>query len=162
MKPIHELELFVFAKSIELMKQLTPQHKALWGQMDAQQMIEHLLISVEASSGKIESEITTPAEKVAQVKAIGLMSLRPFQREVRNALLPADPLPYRFNSIEEGIQNLESELAAFKNVFAGNASFVKNSNVFGPLNYEEWMWFHYKHFTHHLTQFGQLEVQERL
>lgn len=162
MKPINELESFVFDTSIELMHKLTPQTAALWGSMDAQQMIEHLLDSAEVSTGKTVVTITTPADKIEKVKNVGLMSLRPFQREVKNALLPAEPLPHKFDNLQTAISNLKQELELFRELAQQNKQYTQASNVFGPLNYEEWMWFHYKHTYHHLSQFGLLPLVERL
>lgn len=161
MKALPQLEEFVYQTTFTLLNNLTQTSKPIWGNMDAQQMVEHLLISVEVGTGKRVVDITTPIERLAQVKSIGLMSLRPFQREVKNAILPATPLPHRFESLAQAIEQLKEELTLFANQLQ-QADFKRTHNVFGELNKEEWMWFHYKHFTHHLTQFGLIAEQERL
>ena len=39
--------------------------------------------------------------------------------------------------------------------------YTRPHNIFGYLNYHEWLWFHYKHFSHHLAQFGLITYIER-
>ena len=40
-------------KYIELLKKLTPDKKPEWGIMSAQHMIEHILLAVQMSNGKL-------------------------------------------------------------------------------------------------------------
>lgn len=162
MKPIQELEDFLHHTAFVLLKDLSPSAQALWGQMNAQQMVEHLTLAVEASSGKHNMQLHTEKEKVEKIKAIMLLSDRPMPREFKNPVLPLVPLAVKYKDIEEAKQALKQSLDLFMHYFKNKVETVRMHNIFGELNYHEWLWFHYKHFTHHFVQFGLLEFQSRL
>ena len=162
MKPIHELENFLHNTSFTVLKDLSSSAQALWGQMNAQQMVEHLTLAVEASSGKHNMQLHTEKDKVEKIKAIMLLSDRPMPREFKNPVLPLLPLDIKHNDIEEARLALKQSLGLFMHYFKNNAEATHMHNVFGELNYHEWLWFHYKHFTHHFVQFGLMEFQSRL
>ena len=162
MKSISELE-YVFENTIDnWTTQLHENSKALWGNMDAQQMVEHLVIAIEVSIGERVIALVTPIDKVGKIKNIGLLSDRPLQRDFRNVALPLDPIPHKHESIEKAIEQLKRKLKLFKNHYASQPDSKHMHNVFGELGYLEWQWMHYKHFIHHFTQFGILEPTDRI
>lgn len=162
MKPIHELEAFLHHTTFELLKDLTPASRPLWGQMSLQQMIEHLNLAVEVSTGKRDMQLHTEKEKVEKVKYIMLLSDRPMPREYKNPALPLVPLELMYKDVEEAKQVLKQSLELFMHYFTNKVQTTRMHNIFGELNYHEWLWFHYKHVIHHLVQFGALEPRERL
>lgn len=153
MKSTEQLIAFLNVESKELIKKLTPETKPVFGQMDAQQMVEHLALALQIGNGKLKLELATPADKVERVKAIGLMSERPFQPGFKNVALPAEPIPHIHASLTDAISALYKELEDLHRLFTQNNTQTKLHNVFGELNYEEWLWFNYKHFMHHFSQF---------
>ncbi|MES2689370.1 MAG: DUF1569 domain-containing protein [Bacteroidota bacterium] len=162
MKEIHELEDFLSKTSFILLKDLAPGTVPLWGQMNAQQMIEHLTLAVEVSSGKHDMQLHTEKEKVEKIKAIMLLSDRPMPKEFKNPALPLVPLDVKHKDIEDAKQALKQSLELFMHYFKNEVETRRMHNIFGELNYQEWLWFHYKHFTHHFVQFGLVEFQSRL
>lgn len=162
MKPTHELEDFLHNTAFVVLKDLSPSTPPLWGLMNAQQMIEHLSLAVEASTGKHNMPLHTEKDKVEKLKAIMLLSDRPMPREFKNPVLPLVPLDVKHKDMEDAKLALKQSLELFMHHFTNNAEIRYMHNVFGELNYEEWLWFHYKHFIHHFVQFGLLEFQSRL
>jgi hypothetical protein len=152
---------FLHGSMREVLSGLTPQTQAKWGRMDAQQMFEHLQLSLQLSVGKIKIDISTPLDKVEKIKRIALLSDRPLQINFQNPALPVNPIPYIHEDFEKAFLALWNELDGFMEFYSvRNSSFTLPHVVFGQLNYEEWLWFHNKHFTHHATQFGLIEKTE--
>jgi oxepin-CoA hydrolase/3-oxo-5,6-dehydrosuberyl-CoA semialdehyde dehydrogenase len=162
MKTTQELEQFIDIDFRNWLSSLTPESVALWGKMDAQQMVEHLIIAVNVSNGKQLITLATPIEKVEKVKKIALLSDRPLQREFKNVALPTDPIPHEYADLQAAKQGLIEAVQAFKNHFETEAEKTQLHNIFGELNYQEWMWFHYKHFIHHFSQFGIIPTVDRI
>ncbi len=162
MKSLSELE-HVFENTIDnWLTSLQKDNKALWGNMDAQQMIEHLTIALEVSTGKRIVELVSPIDKVEKIKNIGLLSDRPLQRDFKNVALPLDPISHMHADIATAITVLKTELKLFKNYYTAQPTIKHMHNVFGELNYHEWLWMHYKHFIHHFTQFGVLPPADKI
>lgn len=128
----------------------------LWGAMNAHQMIEHLSFVIGISNGKMKVQQVTPNEKLEKVRQF-LFSDQPLPKNFRAPFLGEAPPPLRTASIADAITELEEEINAFEKYYeAGGENAVHP--VFGPLSYDEWKHFHEKHFTHHLAQFGLIEI----
>ncbi len=125
-----------------------------WGQMTLQHMIEHLAILFEVAAGNNKVDVVTPPEKVEKVKRLFLLSDRELQRNFKAPILPENPIPYRFSGMNEAITNLKNRITDFENYYKNNPAQTENHPVFGALNYNEWLHFHNKHFTHHFKQFN--------
>jgi hypothetical protein len=61
-----------------------------------------------------------------------------------------------YKSLEEAIQELVACLDKFHAYYVTNKNNKHMNPVFGLLNYEEWLMFHTKHFSHHFKQFELL------
>jgi hypothetical protein len=59
-------------------------------------------------------------------------------------------------------QGLLEAIQLFKSHFNAQAERTQLHNIFGELKYQEWLWFHYKHFTHHFSQFGIIPTVDRI
>lgn len=128
-----------------------------WGQMTLQHMIEHLAILFEAATGIRKVDVVTAADKVEKVKSLFLLSDRELQRNFKAPILPDEPLAYRFNSLPQAINNLKNEIGKFEDYYRNNPNQTENHPIFGALNYNEWVHFHNKHFTHHFKQFALIK-----
>lgn len=162
MKPVNELEHFIQVTVFEVLKDLSPDAKPLWGEMNAQQMVEHLVLSVELSNGKRDIPLYTEKEKIEKIKKVALLSNRPLGRGFRNPALPVSPLLIMYKDIEEAKQVLRQGIDLFVHYFRNNIETTRTHNMFGPLDYQEWLWFHYKHFLHHFMQFGLVPEVSRI
>ncbi|MDP3683019.1 MAG: hypothetical protein Q8S01_03720, partial [Ignavibacteria bacterium] len=69
-----------------LLGKLMDETKPLWGKMSAQHMIEHLILAVKTSNGKLTIGCFNPPEKIPALKRF-LMSARPLPKEFVNPLI---------------------------------------------------------------------------
>jgi oxepin-CoA hydrolase/3-oxo-5,6-dehydrosuberyl-CoA semialdehyde dehydrogenase len=127
---------------------------AQWGHMTAQQMVEHLSWSYEVSTGRRVVRCPIPEAKREAWKQF-LFDNRPMMREFRNPAL-VDGLPaLRHEGLAAAIAAARADADAFRRHAASAAPDARHLHpVFGPLSAEEWARAHYKHFIHHLQQFG--------
>ena len=140
-------------KYLELLNEFEPQQKPLWGKMTPQHMVEHLILAVQMSNGKLKLECFNPPEKVPSLKRF-LMSSRPMPKLFINPVIGEDLRPLEYSSLEEAIEKLKKEINDYILFFENNPGANPVNVTFGELNKEEWIVFHKKHFTHHLSQFG--------
>ncbi|HEY7751397.1 MAG TPA: hypothetical protein VH917_03820 [Ignavibacteriaceae bacterium] len=138
---------------LNLLGNLSPDTKSLWGKMTSQHMVEHLILSVQMGNGKLKVECFNPVEKQPSLKRF-LMSERPLPKLFINPLIGPDLLPLKFKSLSEAIEILKKEIEDYEVYFERNPDAKPVNATFGELNKQEWDWFHQKHFTHHLSQFG--------
>lgn len=132
--------------------------KPVWGIMTAQHMIEHLTMAVQSSTGKIVFDrYITPEDRLAISKRF-LNSSRPlpklFVNEVISEVIGEGLIPLINNDLSAAIGELRKEVKYFDEYFRINPEAKPINATFGPLDHDEWIVFHNKHFTHHLTQFG--------
>ncbi len=129
--------------------------KALWGKMCPQHMVEHLILAVKMSNGKLKLECINPPEKIPSLKRF-LMSSRPMPKLFVNPVVGKDLRPLKYSSLEAAVEKLKNEIDDYVLFFENNPGAKPVNITFGELNKEEWDVFHKKHFTHHLSQFGLL------
>lgn len=140
-------------KFIDKLEALTEEHKALWGKMSPQHMVEHLILAVKMGNGKLKLKCFNPPEKLPALKRF-LMSERSLPKEFMNPAIGLDLLPLEYAHLNDAKEKLRSELNDHINYFLEHPDARTEHVTFGELNKEEWDKFHKKHFTHHLTQFG--------
>ena len=132
---------------------LTGGQSPLWGNMSAQNMVEHLLWAFEASTGKIDAHRDIPEAVILRAKKF-LFDNRPSPHEFKNPLLGSQPPPVRFATLDEAKFAFQQELHAFLDAVDRSPGIVRDHPIFGPLNAAEWERTHFKHCYHHLLQFG--------
>ena len=138
-----------FEKLISLRANTIP----LWGKMTSQHMVEHLILAMRMSSGKIKLGCFNPPEKLPALKRF-LISSRPLPKLFVNPTIGENLLPLEYSSLEEAKKILNQEITDYLKYFELNPE-AKTVNVtFGELNKDEWDIFHQKHFAHHFSQFG--------
>ncbi len=142
-------------KYLMLLNKLDPQQKPLWGKMTPQHMVEHLILAVQMSNGKLKLECSNQPDKILTLKRF-LMSSRPMPKGFVNPVIGPDNLPLNYSSLDEAKNKLEEEIEDYYRFFEENPDVRPVNVTFGELNKEEWDVFHKKHFTHHLSQFGLL------
>ena len=145
----------MFNQYIEKLILLRVNTKPLWGKMTPQHMVEHLILAMRMSTGKLKLECFNPPEKLPALKRF-LMSSRPLPKLFVNPAIGENLLPLEYSSLEAAKNILNQEIIDYLNHFELNPE-AKTVNVtFGELNKEEWDVFHKKHFLHHFSQFGLL------
>ena len=135
---------------LRLFCQLQPEAKPHWGKMTSQQMVEHLVVSVEYTNGK-----KTTTSGIAAEKALADKMRMVYTDWVipKNVILEELPGINTFTGLPEAINQLKIELDQFDRYFEQPGA-TSIHPAFGPLNHHEWLLWHGKHFTHHLWQFG--------
>jgi hypothetical protein len=158
MKTIAELETFLFDDAFTRIKNLHADTQPKWGVMNAQQMIEHLILAWSISNGTIRIPEDTLDAKSEKLKRIFLLSDKPLPRDFNNPILPKNT-KFKYNNLEEAKDELNKELLKFKHFFENNSSELPLHNLFGRLSKHEWLWFHYKHMRHHMMQFDLIPAE---
>jgi len=144
---------FISVDFIPLLNALQADAAGKWGKMNGQQMVEHVAGFFKVSTGKVKFPLVTPVEHLPKYKEF-LNSDKEFRENTKAPVLPEDPLPVRFATMTESINELEKEIKEFVDLFSNNDRVKTMHPVFGELNFDEWVLLHYKHVTHHLRQFG--------
>jgi len=128
---------------------------ALWGKMNAQNMIEHLVEAVEYTNGKRIADLRFPPGKANKQRQDLVLSDFVIPRGVPGYLADTTKAT-RFKNLGAAILELNNELDAFEYFFRTEWATATHFE-FGPMNYTEWIIWHGKHFTHHFKQFGLLD-----
>ncbi len=140
----------------QLLKGLDEDAKPEWGTMNAGQMLDHLRRGVVLSVTNLEDEVLTPDDKLPGFKRY-LMSSKPF--------VPHSKKPAVYDTVEESTnpfpalkEELMERVEWMIEYFNANPNHIAVHPNFGHLNGEEWLQLHYKHFTHHFTQFALIKI----
>ena len=134
---------------------LNQHSKAIFGSMNAQQMIEHLSAVTQIASGNWNLDVYVSDEKTARRKPF-LNTENELQTGFKASFLPDEPIGLNFSSIHLAIDDLLYQLELFVKVFTEDEHKTVVHPFFGELNFEAWKKFQVKHFTHHFKQFGLL------
>lgn len=130
---------------------------ALFGIMTAQHMVEHLLKTIELSAGKGHVPLALPLERAERIKSAVVHTANPLPYGFKSPLMPSEGLPpLVYPDLASSIRQLEIGLDEFGRYYNIHPDTKLINPSLGELNYEEWLVFHGKHFTHHFKQFGLL------
>jgi hydroxymethylglutaryl-CoA reductase len=134
---------------------LNADSKPVFGQMNAQQMIEHLSAVTQIANGNWNVNVFVSDEKTARRKPF-LQTENELQTGFRASFIADEPNKLKFSSIDIAIDDLLYQLQSFLLIFKRDENRTMVHPFFGELNFEEWKKFQVKHFTHHFKQFGLL------
>jgi len=137
----------------ELLKKLTPDTPRKWGQMNAQQMVEHLTDYIRVATGETPAPLLTTEEHLPAYRKF-LESEKQFRPGTVNPLNTGAPLPERLGSLEDAKEEYLAEMKKFHALFRADAGKKTVHPSFGILTYDDWIKMQYKHLTHHSKQFG--------
>jgi oxepin-CoA hydrolase/3-oxo-5,6-dehydrosuberyl-CoA semialdehyde dehydrogenase len=134
---------------------LTVDHKAQWGTMTPQHMVEHLEMSYRIASGEIQDfDVATPTEYIEKVAAT-LWDYNKMPRNHKMPLLKENELEVL---IHEDLETAKTQLLAaraeYLDFYKRNPKATNNNAVFGELTKYEWTLLERKHVSHHLEQFN--------
>ncbi len=139
-----------------VLSKLSPDKQPVFGIMMPQHMVEHLAMVTEFSNGKRTSELQKSVETSMRWKQVLIYTDYEMQPGVKAPFIPDDALvDLRFADLNEAIDNLMDELNEFQKFFKENPEKEVIHPALGMMNFNEWVIFHNKHFTHH---FGQFEL----
>ena len=132
---------------IARINKLTPDSKALWGKMNAGQMLAHCQMPIGVADGTHKLKRTLFGILVGPMFKSVLYNEKPFKRS-----LPTDKsfLMTDSKDFEKEKQKLLTMVSNFS-----EASIVNETHTFfGKLTKEQWSKGTWKHLDHHLQQFG--------
>jgi oxepin-CoA hydrolase/3-oxo-5,6-dehydrosuberyl-CoA semialdehyde dehydrogenase len=142
--------LLRFASTVEPLSQTAA---PLWGKMSAQEMLEHLVASLRLSQGRFQAERIVPERQAMVMKRRIIESPNPMPKNFDNPIVQKRA-PLEFDSVKSAKESFQAELILFYDFFENHLNQNPIHPLFGGLNFWEWEKFHFKHFTHHFTQFG--------
>ena len=137
-----------------LLQTLQPETPAHWGRLKAQNMIEHLTEAVEYTNGKRIANLATSADEAALQKQLKVNHDFEIPRGAKGFLRDATE-NIRCDNLQTAVNELNCELDAFELYFKMEGRTAIHP-AFGPMNYQEWVIWHGKHFAHHFRQFNLL------
>lgn len=136
------------------LKMLKEETKPLFGKMTAQHMVEHLIITIKLSIGKIKYPEFTPSDRALKSKEILLFT----ELEMPMGMTPPNDTgnlyPLKYSTLDESKEALIDAWKEYLAYFENNKEAKHVHPRFGYLNHDEWNRFHFKHVMHHFKQFG--------
>lgn len=154
---MEDVKKFLTHDCIWLLRKLQPGQRGLWGKMDAQQMVEHLVLITRVANGKIPVKPhEQPKERLEKMRAFLLTDL-PFSTNIRVDGIPEEPEPYHCESLAAAIDKLQAELERMISVYESDPSLILIHPGFGEMDYDLQMRYMKKHMHHHLKQFGLVD-----
>ncbi len=147
---------FLQTDYINLLQQIDPNTKPVFGKMNVHQMIEHMSYAFRQASGLIPLPAVND-EATTQKMYTFMMSDKAFRDNTPNPYLPDEPEAPLHSSIAESIISLEKDINHFKTVFENEPDLRILNPFFGNLNMDEWIHLLHKHAMHHLRQFNQTQ-----
>lgn len=129
---------------------LMPETKAVWGKMNSSQMMAHCAATVEVASGKKKHPRSLLGKILGPFFKGAYIGEKPFSKNS-----PTDP-----NFIIRDEKKFESEkfnlIKLVKQFSEGGEAMATKypHSFFGHLTPKQWGETQYKHFDHHLSQFG--------
>lgn len=142
------------------LSKLDESNNANWGKMSAQHMIEHLLWSVEFSTGKQESEWLSQELPQERLKLF-LYTNRPMTRNFINPIIGENLPSLKFANIIDAKKAFIEECKLYYDMLSEDPEKIMVHPVFGPLSLEAWERVHFKHCYHHFLQFGLIEQENK-
>lgn len=136
------------------LEKLTEGSERQFGIMTPQHMVEHLILTVKLSYGRIKIPEFEPNEKQLLQKQALIYTEIQFPRGVRAPGLGEELLELRFADLESSKFQLLKSLEEYDTFFKSNPESQTMHPRFGKLTHQEWERFHKKHFEHHFGQFG--------
>ena len=150
---MQEQEDFLRKEYVPLLSTIDPATPPAWGKMNLQQAIEHMSDSFRQANGKDPKDCINPPEVVEKMQAF-LMSDKPFRENTPNVQMPEEPLPARFDNVDDSLGELQMEINDFFDAFDQDKHRLITNPFFGDLDFEKWVRLLHKHAVHHLRQFG--------
>ncbi|MGH1365921.1 MAG: DUF1569 domain-containing protein [Calditrichia bacterium] len=147
-------DMFSTATIIEIterIQQLTPEHSSEWGKMNAAQMLRHCSESIEITYGARQAKQRLIGKLLGRF--ILKKSIKDNSPIAKNIATHPDYVVTRTNGFATEKSRLIKLLEKYPQQKADDISGRKHP-FFGSMNADEWSKLNYKHFDHHLRQFG--------
>lgn len=133
---------------LERARKLTPETQRLWGKMNVDQMLAHLVDAFRMGLGELEVRRKKLPIRHWPINWL-IVHLVPFPKNTPTA---PEIVRRKEASIEEELRQLEAAMARF--AAKRNDPVWPPHPAFGKLSAKSWGRLGYKHTDHHLRQFG--------
>ncbi len=128
----------------------------VFGKMSPQHVVEHLSKVLKASTGQVEVKLYLSLEEADKLKEKIIYSDFQFSSGIKSPLMGDEPPALVYVNLEEALIELYNELANFESYYKNNKNITHTHPRMGELNFDQWLVFHNKHFTHHFKQYNLL------
>lgn len=159
-KEAMDLDGRTFMKEVlpQLMRQLTADAPARWGETpSSQHIVEHLSSLLYLSRKENNLPLMIPKDKVEKAQSFLWKEGKMFRKGTKAPLIGAVPTKLKFETFEKALDVVEENLAEFYAYYEEEGREAMHP-AFGMLDLKNWERFHHMHFVHHLGQFGVLEA----
>lgn len=143
-------------KTQEAIKILSADQPPIFGKMTPQHMLEHLIITLKISSGRINLPKFEPTEISKKQKKALLKTKMLFPKDILAPGSNGELIPLKLTNLEDAKQAFIIALEQFGQYHILNPTVKPVHPRFGPLTHQEWCIFHEKHIAHHFSQFALL------
>lgn len=142
----------------EYLTKLTVNHKANWGTMTPQHVVEHMEKQFRYASNEIQDfDIVTPEEQLPKWRET-IFNHKPFPQGHKHPLMkPEQNEDLVHADLQAAKQKLIEAYDAYEQFFKENPEARTKNAVFGAMDKFEWDLLSAKHFNHHFKQFGILD-----
>lgn len=138
---------------------ISPDLKPLWGIMTPQHMVEHLILSIQISTGKGPQKLYSEERMANIIKQKVIYTETELGQGIQNPILGDQLSALVHANMHEAIAELINEIQYFEDYYKNNPDATHMQPRMGLLNHDEWVVLHDKHFKHHFKQFGLLEME---
>ena len=152
--PTHES--FLLEDVPTYIKNLSQVQKPSFGIMTPQHMVEHLIYVTKVTTKRYgEPDPKLQEHQVGMKKFI--LSDADFPKNVTPININAELKPLKYDSLEVAIDDLPKTIKKFYDFYKQNPDFKCYNPHMGELDFNLCERLHFKHYTHHLKQFGLIE-----
>lgn len=138
---------------IDKVRTVTGEEQSEWGKMHIQHMLEHLILMLKISTGKLKVNLLVVEAEINLYKEV-VFKDEPFAKNLKNPLLGENPSPLVFSDVTLAKKKLFEEFKIFKKYFEEYPERKTMHPLLGLISKDEWIKYHIKHLSHHLVQFG--------
>jgi hypothetical protein len=140
-------------------KELTDDKKALWGEMNAHQCVEHLSLVLYYSTGKFNVPFKGDLAAATAMWEPFAKADMPWRTVLPQRKFTKEPPKLRTATIEEAKKALNKAFIKYTHYCKENPNAITPHGFLGNISTAQWLLVHVKHLKHHLAQFG-IEVEE--
>jgi uncharacterized protein DUF1569 len=135
---------------INRIDQLHPDSKPMWGKMSVSQMLAHCIVPTKISSGEIPGRQTFLGKLFGKIAKKQMLTSEQMKKN-----LPTAP-SFVIKHSPDFYESQEQLKAAIETLYATDkaALLQRKHPFFGKMTLDEWGVLNYKHYDHHLKQFG--------
>lgn len=141
---------------VPILEKLSPETPAQFGNLKAQEMIEHITVTFQTASNQKQWDAPKDAEKANAAKQFMIYTDAEMPQGLKTATMGELPPPLIHKTMAEAKECLYLEIESFHTYFKNNPGAQTSHPRMGNLSYAEWVVLHTKHLRHHFNQFGLL------